>query len=150
DQFRLFRNVVAGGHSLRVVLHGTVSAPAPYGAEVTVTAGGRTEWRTLVSGGTPHSQSTPTLTFELGAAARADQVQVRWPSGLVQTLTNVDANHVLAIEEPRFLELPARSLAVGAELVAFVQRAQPNDDPTGVDLKASDGVPFTLDSLGGG
>ena len=38
--------------------------------------------------------------FGLGAATQADQIQVRWLSGKVQTLTNVAANQSLTVKEP--------------------------------------------------
>ena len=150
DRFRLYRNVAPRGHYLRVLLRGTVSAVAPYGAEVTVTAGAYQLLRPLVSGGTPHSSGPPMLTFELGSAAMADKVDIRWPSGVTQTLTSVQADQTLAISEPRLLEVPSRQGALGGELSVFIQRQQPNDDPTGIDIQASDGVPFVLESLGNG
>jgi len=36
----------------------------------------------------------------LGTARTATRVEIRWPSGQVQTLTNVAANQVLTITEP--------------------------------------------------
>ena len=38
--------------------------------------------------------------FGLGTAELADSVSIRWPSGHVQTLTNVTVNHRLIIVEP--------------------------------------------------
>jgi hypothetical protein len=47
------------------------------------------------------SSSDPRPQFGLGAATRADSVEVRWPSGKVQTLTDVAANQILVMTEPR-------------------------------------------------
>jgi len=40
------------------------------------------------------------LEFGLGQAAEADKIVIFWPSGRIQTLTNVSAGQVLSIEEP--------------------------------------------------
>jgi hypothetical protein len=39
--------------------------------------------------------------FGLGDAHTADEIEIRWPSGTVQTLKNVTANQVLLVKEPR-------------------------------------------------
>lgn len=39
------------------------------------------------------------LEFGLGAATRADTVEVRWPSGLIEWVTDVPADRVLRIDE---------------------------------------------------
>ena len=46
------------------------------------------------------SYSVTPVHFGLGAAARADVVEIRWPSGVVQSITNVEANQVLTVTEP--------------------------------------------------
>jgi hypothetical protein len=38
--------------------------------------------------------------FGLGQAPRVDQIQIRWPSGTVQTLTDVGADQILRVTEP--------------------------------------------------
>ena len=37
--------------------------------------------------------------FGLGAAARADRIEVRWPSGRMEAVANVPANEIITIEE---------------------------------------------------
>jgi hypothetical protein len=157
DRFRVFRDVAPGGDFLRVRLRGTVSAPDPYGAEVTVSANGRRATRQLTSGGSTHSQSEPALSFELGAGARAATVTVRWPSGLQQTLDAVATDRNLDITEPRIVEIPSRFATAGAgPIEIFLQRVGPDGEPSGPDLpgglavRASDGVAFTIEPLGGG
>jgi hypothetical protein len=39
--------------------------------------------------------------FGLGEARLADEIEIRWPSGTVQTLKNVAADQVLPVKEPR-------------------------------------------------
>jgi tetratricopeptide (TPR) repeat protein len=78
-----FHNRTVAGHSLTVQLEGTVSNRDAIGARVSVTAGGRrvTAWR--IGGGSYQSASDPRAHFGLGDAARAEQVEVTWPSGRV-------------------------------------------------------------------
>jgi hypothetical protein len=37
--------------------------------------------------------------FGLGAEAKAEKVEITWPSGIVQTLENVDADRILKVTE---------------------------------------------------
>jgi hypothetical protein len=47
------------------------------------------------------SSSAGPVHFGLGAAAKADRIEIHWPSGTVQTLENVAADQVLAVKESR-------------------------------------------------
>ncbi len=46
------------------------------------------------------SMNSLDLTFGLGEADKADEIVIRWPSGVTQTLENIKANRVVTIEEP--------------------------------------------------
>lgn len=46
------------------------------------------------------SMNSLDLTFGLGEADRAEEIVIRWPSGVVQTLEDVRSNRVITIEEP--------------------------------------------------
>jgi hypothetical protein len=58
------------------------------------------QWQTVTSGASYCSQSDLALTFGLGKAATAAKVEIEWPSGKRQTLTNVAARQHLVIVEP--------------------------------------------------
>ncbi len=73
------------------------------GARVTVSAGGRERRQMVKTGSSYLSQSELALTVGLGTAAAADRIQVRWPSGHVDTLGRVQANQVILVEEGRGL-----------------------------------------------
>ena len=85
---RLLRN--DGGnhnHFLRLRAVGTTSNRDGIGARVTVTApDGLRRWATVKSGSSYASQSELPLTFGLGATTGAVKVEVRWPSGRVDTV----------------------------------------------------------------
>ena len=98
----LLRNEYAGGNrwvSLR--LEGRTSNRAAIGASVIVTAGGRRQARAVVSQSSYYSVDDLRLHFGLGTADRAERVEVRWPSGATQVLTNVRGGQVLTVTEDR-------------------------------------------------
>jgi hypothetical protein len=51
------------------------------------------------SGGSYISQSDLRLHFGLGSMTKVDLVEVRWPSGLVDRLTNVSTNQLIRVKE---------------------------------------------------
>ena len=57
-----------------------------------VDAGGRKQMGEVMSGGSYYSQNSMTLYFGLGAAEKIDRIELRWPSGITQILSNSDAS----------------------------------------------------------
>ncbi|MCY4554854.1 MAG: FG-GAP-like repeat-containing protein [Chloroflexi bacterium] len=97
---RLFENSCLGDANwLQIRTVGTVSNRDGIGARITVLADGRTQIREITAGSSNKSQSMLPAHFGLGGATRADTVQVRWPSGIVQTLHDVPANQSLTVIE---------------------------------------------------
>ena len=94
----LFRNPGGANHGLRIKLVGTKSNRDGIGAAVRVKIGNDTQYQLLHSGGYL-SQSELVLTFGLGAATRADSVEISWPSGQVEHLNNLDAGQTVIVEE---------------------------------------------------
>jgi enediyne biosynthesis protein E4 len=97
----LFHNEGGTNHSLRIKLTGTKSNRDGIGAVVRVTSGGAKQWQMLRSGSSYLSQSELVLTFGLGDAAKADAVEVQWPSGQVEKLSDVSAGQTVTIEEDK-------------------------------------------------
>ena len=64
-----------------------------------MTTGGETQTQMLRSGSGYLSQNERVLTFGLGNHAQADAVEVRWPSGQVDRLMNVNAGGVVTVRE---------------------------------------------------
>ncbi len=97
---RLFENSCLGDANwLQIRTVGTVSNRDGIGARVTVVADGRAQIREITAGSSNKSQSMLPAHFGLGGATRAETVQVRWPSGIVQTLHDVPANQSLTVIE---------------------------------------------------
>jgi len=94
-------------HWIVVRLRGTLSHRDAFGARVTVTADGKTQLRELhTSPVDPRS-----LHFGLGEATSADEVRVRWPSGIVQTVRDASADQVLVISEPLECDADSEDIA---------------------------------------
>ena len=72
---------------------------AAIGALVTVSAGGRITARSVLSQSSYYSHDDLRLHFGLGAASRADQVEVAWPSGQVDRLRDVEGRRVVTLRE---------------------------------------------------
>ena len=70
------------------------------GALVEVMAQGRSQIDEVRSGSSFLSQNDLRLHFGLGALEKVESLKVRWPSGIVQELTGVEANQVLTLSEP--------------------------------------------------
>jgi hypothetical protein len=64
-----------------------------------VTAGGRSRIDEVMSGGSYYSQNSFTLHFGLGETTRVDKLEVRWPSGILQTLGQTAADQTLKLTE---------------------------------------------------
>ena len=69
------------------------------GARVTATIGPRTLTQQVSGGQSYLSASEKTLTFGLGAAAKIDTLEIRWPDGTTQTLRDVPGGARLAITQ---------------------------------------------------
>jgi enediyne biosynthesis protein E4 len=97
----LFHNEGGSNHSLRVKLVGTKSNRDGIGAVVRVTSGNDKDkqWKMLRSGSSYLSQSELVLTFGLGTQAKADSVEIQWPSGQVDKLSNINAGQTVAVQE---------------------------------------------------
>ena len=96
----LLRNDYAGpNHWIGVKLEGTTSNRAAIGATVRVTAGGRTQARAVLSQSSYYSHDDLRLHFGLGAATAAERIEVTWPSGKIETLTNAAGGRVVRIKE---------------------------------------------------
>ncbi|HWE39284.1 MAG TPA: CRTAC1 family protein, partial [Isosphaeraceae bacterium] len=96
----LLRNTTGGGHWLGLRLTGgPKSGRTPVGARVTCRAGGRTAVRWLTTGTSYLSANDPRFWFGLGAAAKVDRLDVRWPSGAVQSWTDLPADRLLNLDE---------------------------------------------------
>jgi len=107
---QLFRNeggndpARGGGHWLMLALHGVKSNRDGVGARIrvkTTDASGKEHWQVDLAktASSYMSENDMRPHFGLGAAATADVVEIRWPSGILQTLTGVKADQLLEVTE---------------------------------------------------
>ena len=95
----LIRNdAPAGNHWLKVHLEGTRSNRSAIGARVLVRYGGKVQAQERMSQSSYCSSNDPRLHFGLGTATAAD-IEVHWPSGLVESAKSVGANQLVHMRE---------------------------------------------------
>lgn len=99
----LFHNEHIGAskasQSLRIKLIGNKSNRDGIGALVRVISAGETQTQMLRSGSSYLSASELVLTFGLAQHPKAETVEVRWPSGQLDRLTNIDAGQTITVTE---------------------------------------------------
>jgi hypothetical protein len=97
----LFHNEGGANHSLRIQLVGTKSNRDGIGAVVRLASGNDRQAQMLKSGSSYLSQSELTLTFGLGSNTRADSLEIHWPSGQRDKLSNVAADQTVTVQESK-------------------------------------------------
>jgi hypothetical protein len=95
----VYRSEGGTNQSLRVKLVGTKSNRDGIGAVVRLSAAGEKQWQMMRSGSSYLSASELVLTFGLGSRAKADTLEIQWPSGQVDKLSNIFAGQMITIEE---------------------------------------------------
>jgi hypothetical protein len=90
-----------GNHWLTIQLIGTKSNRDGLGTRIEVVSTGGTQYNHATTAGSYNSSSDKRVHFGLGKAARADKIEIRWPSGIVQVLTDVKADQILTVTETR-------------------------------------------------
>lgn len=88
-------------NSLLIRTAGTKSNRDGIGARLKLTVGGKVLLREVKAGSSYLSQSDLRVHFGMGQAARADRLEIRWPSGATEALQDIDANQILTITEGR-------------------------------------------------
>ena len=89
-----------GNHWIAFQLQGTKSNRDGIGARIKLVAGGAAQYNQVsFAAGYASSSAGPTH-FGLGPNKSAELVEIRWPSGIVQELSNVSADRVVKVNEP--------------------------------------------------
>ena len=100
----LLRNDVSGGgHWLKVLLVGVTSNRSAIGARVVARYGERSQVQEVQAQSSFYSTNDRRLHFGLGAAASAE-LTIRWPSGAVERIANVDADQLVVVREGKGIE----------------------------------------------
>jgi hypothetical protein len=86
-------------HALVVRVAGVRSNRNGIGARITLTAQGRAQMREVKSGSSYLGQNDLRVHFGLGDATRVERIDVRWPTGDVETLRDVVADQIVTVTE---------------------------------------------------
>jgi enediyne biosynthesis protein E4 len=86
-------------NALLVRLVGTRSNRSAVGARLTLTAGAIRQVREVKAGSSYLGQNDLRQHFGLGQIAKVDRLEIRWPSGQTEALTNLAPNQILTITE---------------------------------------------------
>jgi enediyne biosynthesis protein E4 len=86
-------------HWISFQLEGTKSNRLALNARVKATSGDLVQVGEVLSGGSYLSQDDLRLHFGLGSRDRLDKVEIVWPGGKVETLSNLAADHFYRVKE---------------------------------------------------
>lgn len=99
----LFENEATGDaalqESLRIKLVGTKSNRDGIGTVVKVSTAGERQSQMMRSGSSYLSASELVLTFGLARREKADEIEIDWPSGQVEKISNVAAGQTITVTE---------------------------------------------------
>jgi hypothetical protein len=87
-------------HWLGIKLVGHKSNRDGIGAEIKLSTSKGNQFVTVSTAGSYLSSSDKRAHFGLGSDATALSIEIRWPSGVVQTLKNVRGDRMLVVDEP--------------------------------------------------
>jgi enediyne biosynthesis protein E4 len=95
----LHNETATPNHWLLLKLVGHKSNRDAIGAEVMVQTAGGQQFATVSTAGSYLSASDKRVHFGLGSETTAQRIEIRWPSGIRQTLKDVRADQILQIDE---------------------------------------------------
>ena len=104
----LKNNGIKGKHWVSLELQGTKSNRLAIGARLKIVAGEMTQTEEIHSGGSYLSQSDLRVHFGLNTATKIDSLEIRWPSGKIETLKNLDADKFYSVLEGQGIVLPEK------------------------------------------
>jgi hypothetical protein len=96
----LHNETPASNHWITLRLIGHKSNRDGIGAVVKLVTNQGSQWVTATTAGSYLSASDPRVHFGLGTSPAAESIEIRWPSGIVQTLTNVKGDRQVQVDEP--------------------------------------------------
>jgi hypothetical protein len=97
----LHNETATQNHWLLLKLTGHKSNRDAIGAEVKITTTDRQQMATVTTAGSYLSSSDKRLHFGLGKEIVVRRIEIRWPSGIEQTLKHIPGDQILQIDEPR-------------------------------------------------
>ena len=102
----LVNQVRNGNHWIEIKTVGNTSNRDGIGARLTLKVGKRVLVDEVRCGSSYDSNSDMRVHFGLGAATKIDDLQIRWPSGLVERFANLSVDSIHTLREGTGLKLP--------------------------------------------
>lgn len=101
-QVKLFHNITEdNNHWILLKLVGTTSNRMGLGAQIRITTeDGRPQWNEVTTSVGYASSSDSRVHFGLGTNRFIKDMEIRWPSGIKQTLHDVPVDQVMTVQEP--------------------------------------------------
>ncbi len=96
----LHNETVSPNHWLTLALTGHTSNRDGIGAMIKLTTSKGPQYVTVSTTGSYLSSKDKRAYFGLGPDKAARTIEIHWPSGIVQTLTNLKADQILKVDEP--------------------------------------------------
>ncbi len=96
----LLNKTNTSSHWITLHLTGHKSNRDGIGAVVKLTTVHGSQWVTVTTASGYLSSSDPRVHFGLGDSLVANSIEIRWPSGIVQTLTNIMGDRQVQVDEP--------------------------------------------------
>jgi enediyne biosynthesis protein E4 len=87
-----------------VKCEGSQSNRSAIGTRLTVRDGTAQQMREVKAGSSYGSHCDTRVHFGLNAESEIPQLEVRWPSGKTQTLSNLKARQLLQLKEPPYID----------------------------------------------
>jgi enediyne biosynthesis protein E4 len=87
-------------HWLTLELVGHRSNRDAIGAEIKLVTANGSQWATVTTAGSYLSSSDKRVHFGLGSETMARTIEIRWPSGIRQTLKDIRGDQILQVQEP--------------------------------------------------
>ena len=95
----LLQNDASAGNALLVRVIGTKSNRSGIGTRLTLLTGGRRQIREVQSGSSYLGQNDLRAHFGLATASRSERLEIRWPNGAAEVVTDLPANQVITVRE---------------------------------------------------
>jgi enediyne biosynthesis protein E4 len=97
----ILRNeTTTANHWITLHLTGHKSNRDGIGAVVKLTTTQGSQWATVTTSSGYLSSSDPRVHFGMGESTVASSIEIRWPSGIVQILNNVEGDRQIQVDEP--------------------------------------------------
>ena len=105
----LHNEILTNNHWLLLKLVGHKSNRDAIGAQIKIATGDGPQYAMVTTAGSYLSSGDKRVHFGLGKQTQVSTIEIRWPSGITQTLKDVRADQILQIDEP----VPGRNAPAG-------------------------------------